>query len=86
MLLVAMQRRCAALLRDAVVLEVDVREIGEWLQAHRSGRNAVARFGEELLGARAVLRAGAVGLAAVTHGARGIETVPGVSCAGTQRQ
>ncbi|MNJ73940.1 hypothetical protein D3C77_708050 [compost metagenome] len=53
-LLVTVQRRRPTVFRDAVVLEVDVRQVGERLQIHPISLHAVTRFGKHLLGARTV--------------------------------
>ncbi len=86
MLLVPAQRRRAAALPDAVVLEVHVRQVHERLQVQPLPFHAVTRFREQLLGARAVLRRVTVRLHSVVHRPFGVDAVPGVARTAAQRQ
>ncbi len=74
-LLVATQGRRAAAFRDAVVLEVHVRR-SRTARVQPLTLHAVARFREQLLGARAVLRRVAVRLHSVVHRPLGVDAVP----------
>ena len=78
------QRRCSALLGEAVGVDVDIGEVGEGLEGDAAGLEAVPEFAEDLRGAGAVGAGQAVAEAGEGNLPARIDLAPCVGKAGAE--